>query len=696
MVSTIKEGRASSAEKEEARLEKQNRNSDEIVNGRGAATVTKAKAELDQPHMWGATGWLNQFSHSLAGLGNWLRQAMPGTVTFMDRWQKTLAKQDGLRDSYTQQAGLRVMEAVKAALDTRFGMPAAKALSAMSQKTIEIRGEKISKMQALYYRMVWKDAAARKRLMDPKYGWTQDHLDTLARATADPVSEALLEFFRTEYDRMYGEIDAVYSRMYGMHLPKVEFYVPLRYQHMGIEQNMSPDGTVFATAGTLPSFLHPRVNHKAELIPMDALQVFTQHVHYAAHFIHFAEFTREFRSTMNRPDVKTSNQQFLGRYGYDVLNKWMDSVARGGANRANETLLVTGLVDRLLGGFAVSTLIMNVRTIMVQADSMARFLSVMPPREFIPAMLDLTWVTDVPSIFWSESIQRRNRNGMNPAMQYVMEANKITPTTLILMKRHGMLPIAWADGAFTAVSSAIVFNYKYKEAIRNGASPEYATTLATEAMEEAIFNASQPTGFTSRSIHQADAVGTMKMLLLFMSDPILKSSIAYEAINSMWRKGVNSDDLSKLGSVWLFGLISWLMSSVYRDWFTDDDDDEIWTAGGVAAGLGPRALAGDLPVHRHPEQHGGVGAGREAEGAKGMGPFATLEQTMSYAFRHWEDAITDPRKDPEKFIKEWDKIFQIAGMAHPAAATANVLTNVAGPAVNFAQEIEEKMKGKKD
>ena len=582
---TIATGRAAWAVQEEARLNKQRTQSEEIVNRYQAETGVIASQEgvAAKKRKEGIISWAHGFIISHFNFSQFLKEVLP-KVSFLKEWETRARRADGGAQDYTRAATERFTQMLITVTGSKTTYGNGDAIRKMQEATIPSKdGTMISQLQAIHYLMAWGQSDVQERMM--RHGWTQVHMDAFTAATSDPVSQATMAFLRAEYDRTWNDLNPVYRRLYGTDMPKITGYAPTRYEHQGLEQDINVMGAPIATSGMTPSFVKARVPHDAQLTTEDAMEIYLQHMAGAANFIHYAELVREIRGTLNDSNVKMSLKQHIGRQQVDVINRWIDALARGGNNKAAETVIMQQMIKTVISGKAIGSLILNPRTIAMQVDSALRAMMAIPTRHLASMVMNPNFYANIPKVWHSDTIQRRVREGMSPESRYVMDRSGITASRLTTMARWGLWPLRIADGMFTSISSAAVFTYHYNELKAAGLSEDAATKGAADLMDEAVHRFSQPTGLTSKSMWEVSGGPTAKVFMLFMSDPRFKTAMLLESALGMYRGQNIAENARKFTSVLFMAAVSQTMVNFYRDWATDDDDDEIWTWGGYMKAL---------------------------------------------------------------------------------------------------------------
>ena len=571
---TIHNGRAAWQISEEERLGQMRSESEEINSkipeGTSPGIAAKNRKQL--------RNWFSNFINSHYSFAQILEQVLP-KVSFLERWQNEARRKDMADLDFVRDVTERLGQALRTAVGKNSAVAVGDALRKMDEPTIDGPQGKMSKREAIHYLLAWAQEKEKQRMIDQ--GWKPEHIAALMRETSDPVSQTMMKFFRQEYDRIYDLANAVYRLQYGMNLPRHANYAPMRYHAAGLEKENLPTGGPMAVSGVTPSAIKGRVAHNAPLRQVDALQVFMEHVHQMSHWIQFADLTREMRGVLNNVKTKMALQQQVGEKGFKDLTNQLDTIVRNGAARASDVSSVNEVLRYFARAKAISSLAFNPRTGAMQLDSSTRWTMVVPARRWIPLLVSGKWFSAIPKAWHSESVQRRLMEGMSPDVKYAMDAGNLSPTRLLQLARVGMSHIRYLDAAATTLSSAIV----YADAVRQGFTHEQAL----DRMDDAVARFSQPISITSKSQIEITSSAGIKMMMMFMSDPRLKTAIMAESIANL-RKGKDIEmSLQRIAMIEGMAILSQLVANLYAHWTSDDDDEEMWWAQGFwhAALLAP-------------------------------------------------------------------------------------------------------------
>lgn len=551
-------------------------------------------------------------------------------------------------------------------------------------KRVIFRGEDVkldmSRAKAIQLLLSWNQPDVQIKMR--KEGWTDESATDLKALVNDPVSRSVVSYLQSLYGKGAGIVNPVYSRMFGMTMPQVKNYAPTRFLNAKDSKDIGLDGSPTAT-GTTPSFAKSRVTHSAKIAPEDALTVAQGHIAQQAHWVHFAELAREFRALLSSPDVRESLKQTHGDAVLKSAELWADQLEQRGGNKARESAWLNNVIGTAISGKAVASLGFNLKTLAMQLENTIRFGLSLDMKQIASALSqpgDI--IEDIQTVWESDAIQNRLQGGATAEARFLFSRYAGKPNFAAKIAEASMTPINWLDSAGTSISSAIVYRANLNDALAAGMPENLAKQAALNAASEAIYRFAQPVSFGQKSIIENNGNVFAKTFFLFMSDPRLKTAILADAARGLATgRGNASEHIRRIVAVELMALVSHVISSAFKDAFSDDDDEEIWGIGGFAKAM---LLA--------PFQ-GFFFAGSVAEVAlsklTGQGYFTSsqnpLLNTAESAIRagsNLDDAFNF--SDPEAMLKQWNNIFRSMAVTPTMAAPA-VLLNMVKPVVGLYQ-----------
>jgi hypothetical protein len=551
-------------------------------------------------------------------------------------------------------------------------------------KRVIFRGEDVkldmSRAKAMQLLLSWNQPDVQIKMR--KEGWTDESAADLNALVNDPVSREVMAYAKELYGKGAGIVNPVYSRMFGMAMPQVKNYAPTRFLNAKDSKDIGLDGSPTAT-GTTPSFAKSRVTHSAKIAPEDALTVMQGHIAQQAHWVHFAELAREFRALLSSPEVRESLKQTHGDAVLKSAELWADQLEQRGGNKARESAWLNNVIGTAISGKAVASLGFNLKTLAMQLENTIRFGLSLDMKQIASALSNPSTIAeDIQTVWESDAIQNRLQGGATAEARFLFSRYAGKPNFAAKIAEASMTPINWLDSAGTSISSAIVYRANLNDALAAGIPENLAQQAALNAASEAIYRFAQPVSFGQKSIMENNGNVFAKTFFLFMSDPRLKTAILADAARGLATgRGNASEHIRRIVAVELMALVSHVISSAFKDTFSDDDDEEIWGIGGFAKAM---LLA--------PFQ-GFFFAGSVAEVAlsklTGQGYFTSsqnpLLNTAESAIRagsNLDDAFNF--SDPEAMLKQWNNIFRSMAVTPMMAAPA-VLLNMIKPVLGLYQ-----------
>lgn len=543
--------------------------------------------------------------------------------------------------------------------------------------------KKISKGQAMQLVAGWQQPDVRPRL--ERQGWNQESIDAAQELTSDPVSQAVRQFMLETYDDIGDRAGDVYQRMNGAPMPRLENYSPMSYEHAQDTGDLSMFGGESEISGMTPGALKTRQKHNAKFRTVNAVEMFFQHVVKMEHWIQMAEINRDMRGVLMRPEVRSGIEATHGRETLQLVVNNMNAVMRGGAQRAEELAADRRMLANVIAGKSIATLGLNFRTVFAQMDAFARGAYGMPYFEFLKRLINPRIWGEVPQAWHSDTIQRRIIAGSNPQVRFVYDSAKMKPTTMLRLGAYSFAPMQYTDAYLTSVTAAISYDYHYQQAIKAGASETAAAKVAEEEMMFAVYNFSQPIDQGSRSVREISGSLWMRGLMMFQSDARLKTAAYWEGIRNIKAGKHVAESWRRIVVTHAMALITQTALNLYRDGFTDDEPDDIWTwesyiRAFVLAPFEGLFLLNAVASLAYSTFAGGKGYGRQDL-------VTEWTTTATSAYKHAGDAVDFD--NPDKLIREWDKITRTFAV-HPAlgapAAIVNTIQAAAGLHDNLTKE----------
>jgi hypothetical protein len=238
-----------------------------------------------------------------------------------------------------------------ASLLTRLGggeMQGQQLLFDLSRMDEEIDGVSYSQNQLVAITMMWMQPKGRQHMegfMDSdgqpagKWHYNQAFVNK-AEKLLRPESKVIREYLLLKYDQEYEAINKVYRKVYGLNLPKNQFYSPLIVESINAPAQAGIDpvtGGVFAAGANSPSALRSRGGAVAQPVFRDAVQTYFGHMLQMAHWKAYAEFNGEVSALLGHRDTRNVVKGKAGEQAATVMNTGCNTSSRA-ATRTQLTI----------------------------------------------------------------------------------------------------------------------------------------------------------------------------------------------------------------------------------------------------------------------------------------------------------------------------------------------------------------------
>lgn len=196
------------------------------------------------------------------------------------------------------------------------------------------RRVKMTRAEARKRYMEFQDTSLRETLFDENTGnrYTEEIESAIeAKLTEQDIAiaEAQMDFYNDYYER----INETYRKLYGVDLPRVEFYSPIRRAAFDTEASEFLQG--IATQGSVaPSSTKARVSSRSEILPAGDLEVLMSHVYEMEYFIAFGEKVNHMRRVFGKPEVQRAFKDKMGDEFARSINKDIDYFSGKGSQTA--------------------------------------------------------------------------------------------------------------------------------------------------------------------------------------------------------------------------------------------------------------------------------------------------------------------------------------------------------------------------
>jgi hypothetical protein len=459
--------------------------------------------------------------------------------------------------------------------------------------------------EAMQYLATWNQPDGRAHM--ERNGFTEESVKQMQQLASSPFAKAIYNEILKFYADNYSDHNRVFVNLYGVDMPKNINHSPLRFETQEKEQGgMRLPGERTGSGGMMPGHIKSRTKHQAELAQANMAEVFWNHVENGNYWIAWAQSVRDMRAVLLNPNLMKS---VTAVYGEDAATQIRDMVTlftEGGVqmkNRAYERIY-----NNIVSAVSTASLGFRLSSIVNQNDAGLRFMLKLSPKQQSRALVSLmqgNFVEKYKRALQSDTVQIRLAKGVSPLVRMMNENSNLPVNTQLpdlikkflpeklaqsategmqnfmlavhMLREQGFMPMQLTDTALTSFSAAVVYENAYLEAKDAGMPDAAAKQAALDAMDDAVFRTAQPVDMAQRSMTENMALTWQRGLMQFMSDQRLKFSMWGSALSGLAKgEGDRTQHLQTLVVLGFMGIVSETLRAWYRDFFTDDDDEEIY------------------------------------------------------------------------------------------------------------------------
>jgi hypothetical protein len=242
------------------------------------------------------------------------------------------------------------------------------------------------------------------------------------------------------------------------------------------------------------------------------------------------------------------------------------------------------------------------------------------------------------------------------------------------------------DGALTAFSGAVIYESAFNDAKEAGMTDSQADSAAADAMDTVVFETAQPADMAQKSLEENMGTLWKRQFMMFMSDQRLK----FAAWGSAYRglitgEGDRMEHARVIATMGTMAAIGELVRALYRDWFTDDDDEKIWDWKNFAQAFAMGPISGFFIFGNIIESIvNGVTGQRVFSPSSPLSRFASDIQKAAQTADHLIDW-----SDPSKTLRAWKSAARTAAALDLRAAPLAMLINLADPVIGAGKNIRK-------
>ena len=275
---------------------------------------------------------------------------------------------------------------------------------------------KYTKAELRKMAMEWRDSAIQGVYMTAKMsedgkqlgmGFTQEMVDAInIQLTEEDVAfiDAQLAFYKNYYDG----INEVYRDLYGVDLPRVENYSPIRREastQLPVDEFLKE--VDFRRSVSSTSFI-TRVKNFRPLRPASDIDVIQAHIAEMEHFKNWSHKVRDLNTVFGDANVRKTIEKLYGKKMMKSIDSHIIDFTRGGTDRSK----LIGSLELFRRNFTISALAIKPALAVKQMVSFIAFAETIPTSEFIAGVTDfIAHPNEAKAILDQSSlVQNRGRN----------------------------------------------------------------------------------------------------------------------------------------------------------------------------------------------------------------------------------------------------------------------------------------------
>ena len=413
-----------------------------------------------------------------------------------------------------------------------------------------------SKGEHIYWYMLLQNEQLRESIMAPWGDMAMD--ESLVAEIESELTEQdkqLADALFGEYEKMYGKINQVYRRMYGVSLPKVDFYTPIsREAANGSDAPLDPvnDFTHYISA----SFTKVRTSNAIQIKDQDAVDVYLKHVRNAQHWVDYAEWFQKTTSVLAATSKDIVNKH--GKSAHDALLQHVQDMQSAHNIEMNTQL---DMLDYFRRAFMLSTLGANPQIGIKQLTSIFAMADGMSSTDFVSYINEFMENPVKNFQLMREHVTFKYRGErFNKELDTIINDKKMRVGGKFSFQDLMMLPVRVGD----AIPVYLGGYAQYRNAIENGASHRQALDIASRKVE-----ASQQTSIEANlSVWQKKNESLYRIIGMFTSSPLALLNMEMQAVYQYKNGAIDNNQLMRKLAIYhviIPAFFTWVASAFDAD-----------------------------------------------------------------------------------------------------------------------------------
>lgn len=240
-----------------------------------------------------------------------------------------------------------------------------------------------SRDQLIKKYMEFKDPEIRESY--EKGNFYSEEIFAAIEGALEPADIQMAEKMFELYNEQYDNINDVYRRLYGVNLPKNEFYSPIRRKgwKADIESGFGEFLQASNNSTVNGGFLKSRVKNFNEVVDQGAFESMERHMNETNYFVAWAEKARELKQIFSDNKIKDLINEEFGKDFKKRINETVDDfITRGAGGK-----YVFSLLDAVRSNLTTSTLMLKPSIFIKQLTSNPAVLEVVSVPEYISGVV---------------------------------------------------------------------------------------------------------------------------------------------------------------------------------------------------------------------------------------------------------------------------------------------------------------------
>lgn len=584
------------------------------------------------------------------------------------------------------------LAALSSALAENDAKPAGKRKKFIEWQRRLFKGNRVetpmTQMEAANYLMAWRQPDVREKLSGMGI---DDQTISEIEQELHPETRNVINWLSDYYNQQYDRINAVYRRMYGMNMPRVEFYSPTAFENpKAAQQGVGLFDDLAGQSGLMASFNKTRTRHGWRFKQRSALNAFWAHVYHSEYWITHAETARMMRGIFNDKRTREVIETSASKQAMKTIDSWMMVHEKNGVTSSwigqDLDVMMRNVFRRhamMTLGYKASSNLLNITAAFASSIE----IGVVPFLKGVARLATGQLSARLGSVWDSNTIQRRLINGFSPEIRLALQISKQRPTKLLRIAETGVGWLGVSDATFTTISAAIAYDYHYRQAIKT--MPEaQARDIALDQMDRTIARTAQPASAMDKSLIENNNNPFYGFAYLFASEQRQKAAIALLALKHLMDgKGGKLENVRKFAVPWVaMPLMAEVIRAAYASLLGNDDDDPLPQEKIIATVVAGQS-AGILVWGQMAETLASLMLG-EWWASKSDNP---LTSTVCAAYSELTQGDYNPEnwEDWEDAARSIQKVLKLAGIFNDKAAAIATLMNPVVDAAKVADKVRE-------